>query len=59
MSAFLISLFYILFTNKFDSIVLIYMVESYHGVISEIRNEGRKDGRLDAERDFIKELLQT
>jgi hypothetical protein len=38
---------------------MINMGESYQGVISEIRNEGRKDGRLDAERDFIKELLQT
>jgi hypothetical protein len=35
------------------------MEESYHGVISELRDEGRREGRREGQKEMILQLLKN
>ena len=35
------------------------MVETYNGLISQIRNEGRNDGIIEGKREVINDLLEN
>jgi hypothetical protein len=38
---------------------MIDMVETYNGLISQIRNEGRNDGIIEGKREVINDLLKS